>query len=1169
MYRNSLIHQGAQYEFARKLWLVMRIVTFLVLVTLTQVSASTFAQRIYIKDKHISIEEVFRKIREQSGYDFIYNRQLIKDIRPLTLTLQHVSLDEAMKEVLAGHPLSYRMEEKTIIIEAKAVRKEKAAPQMEEPILQERRIAGAVRNPEGIPLPGVSVLVKGTTHGTTTDTEGRFQLTVKEGAVLVVKSIGYQDREISTGNQMSLEIVLQLTISDLDEIVVVGYGTQKKVNLTGSVDVVSGKQLENRSAASVADLIKGASPNLNIAMNMRGGEPGAVSSWNIRGMGSINGNGSPLVLVDGVEMNISNVDPESIESVSILKDASASAIYGSRAPFGVILITTKHGRKDQPVSIKYTNNLSLASPIKLPSFIDSYTWATAYNQAASNAGATAVYSDEQMGRIRGYLDGTFLYEYDPERPIDNIFAGRRNGNANYDWPQILIKDLAFSQKHNINISGGNDKTQYYVAGGMVEQDGLYEYGHDSYHRYNFLTNFNSQITDWLNFNSSVKFANSQTDFPLGQTTVGREHFFQSIIMFGPMTPFYNINGTIQNPQLRLSQSSGRDKTDLNDFFLTLGSELEPIKGWKTRISYNYNVTGSRNASNPKPVMVELGDGSFGNIGKPSTGYTTLFRQETYSLVNATTSYELNVNGHSFVPLVGYEQESRLYTGLIGTGENLITEDIPSIATSLGDRSVDDQQWHWATQGVFGRLNYNYQEKYLFETSARYNGSSRFAQDSRWGFFPSASAGYNISNENFWNPLKSHVNLFKIRGSYGSLGNQNVDNYLYLSTIVVSNELDWIIDQQRPPYATTPILISDNLTWETITTLNLGLDAAFLNNRLNVTFDWYNRKSSDMVGEALTLPYALGSQTPQTNNAELSTKGFELLLGWEDRIKEDFSYNVRLALGDSHSTILKYENEKGLINTWYAGKQVGEMWGLQSDGLIQTAGERIPDQSRYHPNWRPGDMKYKDLNGDGFVNDGTQTLDDHGDLMVIGNDAPRYNIGLTAGFNWKGLDFNMFWQGVGRRNYHPDINSTLFWGMTTGFSPSGLYKDSPALDYWRPADETNILGPNTDAYFAKPYFSAETNKNRQHQSRYVLNAAYLRLKNLQIGYTLPGAITRTLFVQRARLYFSGENLMLLSGLPKIFDPETAFASDPSYGGYITSGVIYPISSSFSMGVNLTF
>jgi hypothetical protein len=390
--------------------------------------------------------------------------------------------------------------------------------------------------------------------------------------------------------------------------------------------------------------------------------------------------------------------------------------------------------------------------------------------------------------------------------------------------------------------------------------------------------------------------------------------------------------------------------------------------------------------------------------------------------------------------------------------------------------------------------------------------------------------------------------------------------LYLSTIPVANEANWIIDQARPPYASVPALISDNLTWETVTTLNLGIDAALLSNRLTVSFDWYDRKTTNMLGPSITLPYILGAATPPSNNAELSTKGFELLLGWEDRISKDLSYNVKIGLGDSKSTILKYENEKGLIDTWYKGKNVGEIWGFETDGLIQSTGEKIPDQSKYYAKWGPGDMKYKDLTGDGIINDGTRTINDHGDLVVIGNNSPRYNIGITAGLNWKGFDFSMFWQGIAKRNYYPHTAATLFFGMNSGFGSSGILKGSPALDYWRPADETNILGPNTDAYFARPYFTAETNKNRQVQSRYVLNAAYLRLKSIHLGYTLPERISNKFLVQKARIYISGENLLTLSGLPKVFDPETVFAANLSSN---VPGVVYPISSSVSFGVNLTF
>ena len=1023
-------------------------------------------------------------------------------------------------------------------------------------------------------LSGVTVIIGDA--AVQTDNQGRFEIDGSVGATMSFSFLGYKILEIPAREGV-MEVSLETQASDLEEVVVVGYGTQKKSNLTGSIDVISGERLKDRAANNVADLIKGASPNLNISMNMRGGEPGSSSNWNIRGMGSIEGDASPLILVDGVEMNINNVDPESIESVSVLKDASASAVYGSRAPFGVILITTKKGSKTGGVNIQYTDNLSFSSPVRLPSFVDSYTWATAYNQAAINGGATVIYSDEQMERIQGYLDGSFPYEYNPDDPIDNLWGGRRDGNANNDWPHLLMRDNSFSQKHNINVSGGNEHSQYYVAGGYVDENGLYEWGNDSYKRYNFMGNYNTAITSWLKFNSSVKYTAGKTDYPIGYTTVGREHFFNGVLTFAPMMPFYNINGTVQSPLARYLEGTGRDNGYSNDFFLTLGGELEPIKGWKTTFSYNYNNQGLRSTSNPGPIPVELGTGEFGNVGKPVSGYASAFSQNIYTLINGTSSYENTFDRHYFKAMVGYEQEYRFYTGINGSGANLIDVNVPAISTSLGERVLTDAIYHWATQGVFGRLNYNFDEKYLMEFSARYNGSSRFPQGKRWGFFPSASIGYNISKENFWEPISNYVNNLKFRASYGSLGNQNIfrtgtqnsRNYRYLATIPTGSQLNWIIDGERPAYADAPLLASADLTWETITSFNAGIDAAFLNNRLSVTFDWYNRTTSDMVGPAVTLPYQLGTSAPRTNNAELVTKGFEVVLSWEDRPTPDFGYNASVSLGDNRSKILKYDNDKGGVDNWYAGKQVGEIWGLVSDGLIQTEGEAMADQSRYHDSWGPGDMKYRDLNGDGFANDGERTLDDHGDLVVIGNNQPRYNIGITGGVTWKQFDFSMFWQGVGKQDFYADTDSPVFWGLTSGWGGSAIFKDSYNLDYWRPADETNILGPNTDAYFAKPYFTAETNKNRHVQSRYLLNAAYLRLRNVQIGYNVPADFLNRFKIANVRVYFSGENLLLITGVPKVFDPETMLASDRDFGGYQTAGMIYPQTRSFSFGLNLTF
>lgn len=385
-------------------------------------------------------------------------------------------------------------------------------------------------------------------------------------------------------------------------------------------------------------------------------------------------------------------------------------------------------------------------------------------------------------------------------------------------------------------------------------------------------------------------------------------------------------------------------------------------------------------------------------------------------------------------------------------------------------------------------------------------------------------------------------------------------------------MPYILENVRPVYAGVPDIISNDLTWETVTTLDLGLDAGFLNNRLNLVFDWYNRTTSDMFGPSESLPGVLGTGAPFRNNAELSTKGFEITLGWKDRISSDLSYNASISIGDSRSTILKYKNDNNLIDTWYIGKDIGEIWGFTTDGIIQTVGEQMHDQTKYFKTWGPGDMKYKDLDDNKIINDGKRTLDDHGDLSVIGNSNPRYNIGLSGGLVWKGFDVNIFFQGIGKRDYLPSPGANLFFGIVSGGSPgseSALFKDGPGLDYWRPADDASILGPNTDAYFAKPYFTAELAKNRLDQSRYVLNASYLRLKNLQLGYTIPQNLSMKVHLHKARIYVSGENLLTFTKLPKTLDPETAIASDPRFGGSQNTGAVYPISRNLSFGINLTF
>lgn len=1149
----------------------MKITLFLLFATLIQVSAAGFAQKVTFTQKDATLKQVFSQINKQTGYNVFWSPKLIKNSQRLDVNFIETPLEDALSICLKGLSLTYSISEKTIII------KEIEKYVLNNIINNTIDVEGRVVDQKGQPLPGASIKLKGSSVGAVTDGNGQYSISVPdEKAVLVFSFMGFITQEIPISGRTTLNVVMAEHQQGLSEVVVIGYGTQKKINLTGAVDVVSGEQLSNRPAPNVSLLLQGISPNMNISLNRFGGEPGSSQSWQIRGVGSISSNTSPLILVDGVETNINNIDPETIESVSILKDASASAVYGSRAAFGVVLITTKMGGKNQPVRIGYSNNMSFSVPIYVPDMESSLIYATAFNQARTNAGLTPIFSDEQVERIKGYINGTYKSEYNPDKPPYSQWRGRWDGNANYNWTREYYKQYALHQKHNINISGGDNKNQYYINAGIFDQPGSYSWGDDGYKRYNILANVSSKVADWISFNFSTKYARNETDVPLGMVGLERTYTWSQFIDFFPTMPKYNIDGTIANPLILVLEQGGRRITENHDLWMNIGTEIEPLKGWKTNLAYKYNYRWGSGTENPKPVPVPIPNGTTGNIGEATTGYRSHLNQGQYSLISLYTSYEKLFEKHSVKGLMGYEQDLNTNRGLLGSKMNLITGEIPSVSTALGDYTLADYMNHWATQGIFGRVNYNYDEKYLVEFSARYDGSSRFASGSRWGFFPSFSAGYNISKEHFWKSIEPYLNTFKLRSSYGSLGNQNVTNYLYLPTIPIGYRRNpnnfsnpgYIIDNEVPIYAQTPRIISDNLTWETITTFDVGVEAGFLNNRLDVVFDWYNRITSKMLGPSIQLPSVLGASVPTSNNAKLSTKGFELSISWKDKISSDFSYDARISIGDYKTTILEYLNETGSIYGWYKGRVHGDTWGLTTDRIIQNAGEAMPDQSFYYPKWGTGDMVYTDLDNNGIINEGSQTLDDHGDLSVIANSTPRYTYGMMAGFKWKGLDLNMFWQGIGKRDFLPNGESEYFWGLMPNPSYSGIFKGGKMLDYWRPANETNLLGPNTGSYFTKPYFSAERYKNTRNQSRYVLNAAYLRLKNLQIGYTIPSKLLDRLFIHSARLYVSGENLLTFSKLPKLFEPETAVASNPGDGG-VDIGEIYPINKMFSLGVNLKF
>ncbi|HBL78098.1 MAG: SusC/RagA family TonB-linked outer membrane protein [Bacteroidetes bacterium GWF2_42_66] len=1178
MEKNKLKDHCGTFPLVRKGFLIMRLFLFLMILGVLQSTASVSqTKRFSLNEKDISVKEVLNLIEKQSGYRFFYEDEKLNVDEKLSINIDNSTIEEVLVRLFKQTNIEYKvLENNFVVLKSKNSGDHFNAPQ------QSKTVSGKVTDSAGAPLPGVSVVIKGTTQGIITDFDGKYSLNnVPTDATLVFSFVGMKTVESAVSGKSVINITLAEETIGIEEVVAVGYGTQKKINLSGSVDVVSGEKLENRPAVSTSLLLQGAAPNVMVSLNSYGGEPGAEQNLSIRGVGSISGNDSPLTLVDGVEMeNINNLDPSTIESVSILKDASASAIYGSRAAFGVILITTKRGKSGQPLNVQYTNNISFAIPIYVPSMEDSYTYAIAFNQSRANAGLSPTFPDAQVERILGYQNGTYESEYDPANPPYSNFRGRWDGNANNNWTKLYWKDYSVNQKHNINISGGDKKMNYYFSAGYFDQPGLNSWNEDSYKRYNVLANISSQVNEWFRFDFDTKFMNSQKDYPYGRSENGRQFIFSEMLDFFPTGPMYNLDGSLNNPLMVVVQEGGRSVYDDSNLLIKLGGEIEPIKGWKTYISYNYGYNTEENLRNPKPIMMTAANGKVSNVGQPLSGAIRSLSQEKYQLFTAYTSFEKTIGKHYFKALVGYEQDNNHYEYLYGKKTELITEDIVAISAAIGESTLTDSETHWATQGIFGRLNYNYEEKYLFEFSARYDGSSRFADGSRWGFFPSVSAAYNIAKENFWAEIKPYVNTLKLRGSYGSLGNQNVDNYLYLATIDVQERYTpgdswnrgYLINGEIPLYASQPSIISNNLTWETVTTLNVGLDAEFLKNRLSLSAEWYNRVTSDMIGPAETLPSILGASSPKTNNAKLSTKGYELSIGWKDRISSNLSYNARVTLGDYKTTILEYMNVNGVISTWYEGKVVGDIWGLTTDGIIQEFGEEMPDQSYYYAKWSPGDIKYKDISGpdgvpDGKITPGTNTLDDHGDLSVIANSSTRYNFGISAGLNWKNFDVSMFWQGVGKSEMAVQRDAEQYFGLMQTANNSCIFEGGLMLDYWRPADETNILGPNTDAFFPKPYGSAERNKNLQIQSRYVLDAAYIRLKNLQIGYTIPQHILDRIFVKKARVYVSGENLLTFSKLPDLFEPETTVASNSRGNGLM--GEIYPITKMLSFGVSVTF
>ena len=1065
-------------------------------------------------------------------------------------------------------------------------------------------VSGKVLDDQGAPVIGAGVMVEGTTTGVATDLNGNYTITVPSNASLSIQSIGFKTVVIPVRGRSRIDVTLSSDDELLDEVVVVGYGTQKKANLTGAVDQVGAETFDGRPNANLAQMLQGRVANLNLKFT--DGRPNSSPSFNIRGRTSIGQGGSALVLIDGVEGNASLLNPNDIESVSVLKDAASSAIYGSRAPYGVVLITTKNAKKGT-ATVSYQTNLSFERPTAMPDVVsDGYVWAEHFYKAWYNyKGSNPTAINKTMDFTTAWLD-----EYRLRHESGNyetlvsdgslITKGRwlyfHKGTDYYD---ALYKDFTFTQTHNLSISGADDKFDYYVSARLYDNNGLFDsqVNPDSYKLYNGRVKVGYQVTPWLKITSNTDIAYSKYVMPETQSEAGG-NIWRNIADEGhPCSPIINPDGTLSYSGVysvgdilyggsnrtytnRQAQNTVAAKATFFDKRLRLNADFT----YRAR-SYDTHVHRLPSPFSRYEGIIE----SLAEIKGLADYISETLRTYDYLATNEWIEWEDTVGKHNFKALLGYNYEQQTYRNVYAYNDGLLAPNVDQLNLALGldNKSITSDYSKLRTAGAFFRFNYNFAERYLLEINGRYDGSSKFPARQRWAFFPSVSAGWRVSQEPWFNIDQSIISNLKIRASYGSLGNSNVSVYAYDETFDFDNGR--IINGQKVRYTSAPAPIPESLTWETAQTIDGGIDLSLFSGRLNFTGDVYVRKTLNMYTVGPTLPDVYGASSPKGNFAEMTTRGFEITLGWDDAIKlggHPFKYGVHATLADYYSVIDKYNNalkslsNNAYNNSYYEGMVLGELWGFECDGLYQNQAQIDADeamaaaagQAHYNPlmqqtesyNILPGQMHFVDLNKNGYIDRGKNTADDPGDRKIIGNSEPRYIYSFGFDVEWAGIYANAFFQGVGKQDWYPDNESSAFWGMY-----NRPYNQMPSWhlgNYWTP-ENPNAYLPLYTGYFA-PFYKGRVNAN----TRYLQDASYIRLKSVQIGYNIPEKITRKAGLQKVSVFVAGENLWTWSPVYKWTRDVDVTANIYGADGVLETtgdGYNFPTMKSISVGVKVTF
>lgn len=1071
---------------------------------------------------------------------------------------------------------------------------------------QKITVSGRITDQSGQPVVGAAVFEKGTSNGVATDVDGSYTIAVKQGATLVYSCIGYAEtsRTASTGG--TVNVVLSEDTTTLEETVVVGYGTQKKVNLTGAVDVVTSEVFDNRPVSNVSQALQGAVPNLQLTF--ADGKPNRSSDYQVRGTGSIGQGGSALILIDGVEGDPSLLNPSDIASVSVLKDASSAAIYGARGSYGVILITTKNPNREK-TSVTYSGNVFVKSPTIRP------------NVVTDGLQFTELYLESYQG-WQGAKPSKFHSTHKITdawyEALKNGVAGvvtEENGTYSYygstDWFDELYAKNGIGHEHNLTVQGGGEKADFLVSGRYYAQNGIYAYNPDRYQMFNIRAKGNVRVTDWLRVGSNFEFSDMKYYTPMNN---GEDSFWYAIESEGqPVNVPFNPDGSLSQAgafiigslyyKNNYQDTEKRTVRNTTNFTANLYKDIVTLNGDITLRYSDNRLNGVQS-----PIPYKTGENAAVKYQGKSDGIYSSTDSQAYLATNLYAQYDQTFRKHNVKLMAGMNYEQASYNYAYQHRNGKLFEQASNINLATGSFDINNNAYRWRIGGGFFRANYSYDERYLLEVNGRYDGSSKFPTAQQWAFFPSASLGWRISKEPWFKVSDNIISNLKIRASYGSLGNGNISPYKFQETFSISTQ-NRLINGGKNLVTSAPAPIPTGLTWETATTTNFGLDLGMAAGRFNVTADYYIRKSTDMYVKGTELPSVYGASAPKGNYADMTTRGWELVVSWNDSFQmggKPFSYEIKGTLADSKTKVDYYPNEEnylgagagtGIANfNYYTGMTLGEIWGFENDGFFTSAdfdanGKQIagPDQSWLMNNnnktWAPGDVKFVDQNGDGKIDFGESKVlyDENGNLRtgdrrVIGNTLPRYTFSLNLAADWNGIFLSAFFQGVGHQDWWAGGDNGMFWGQY-----SRPYSNIPAEmvgNWWTP--------DNQDAYWPRyvGYIAHQGNRTLHvPQTKYLQNVAYIRLKNIQLGYSLPKAWVEKIRMQACRIYVSGENLWCWSPLYKHirqFDVQSIQGTDvetldlQNKGLYSKSQMAdggsnysYPILKSFNFGISITF